>query len=379
MSSIPPKDISEIAAQGHDVAKVIKTTAKDFVPSDEAKKAKEEKPLLEVLSASLLTSEELRTKKVPSAPVMLGGWLREGDYGIVYAPRGVGKTWFALGLAHAISAGESFGPWDAGEKARVLYVDGEMPLDLMQIRDRGLTRGGDMIYLHHEELFHSSNRCLNLADYDTRQAITELILAQNRNVIFLDNLSTLVSGVKENDSLEWEGLSNWFLELRRRHITLILVHHAGRNGEMRGTSKREDMAAWIVRLTSDQPAVKGARFLSHFSKMPRVMADGLEDYQWHFNTEDSQEVSIGWERAEGKDRFRSFIEDGVGNCADLAELLGVSRGRVSQMAAAGVKAGWLEKKGRDYAIRKGPSYSLNKEGKPKDPHIENEDGSFSRV
>ncbi len=37
----------------------------------------------------------------------------------------------------------------------------------------------------------------------------------------------------------------WLLDLRRRKIAVVIVHHAGRSGEMRGTSKREDNVFWI--------------------------------------------------------------------------------------------------------------------------------------
>ena len=48
------------------------------------------------------------------------------------------------------------------------------------------------------------------------------------------------SFLKENDADAWELLLNWLLELRRRRIAVIIVHHAGAAGQrMRGTTKRE--------------------------------------------------------------------------------------------------------------------------------------------
>jgi hypothetical protein len=32
------------------------------------------------------------------------------------------------------------------------------------------------------------------------------------------------------------------LELQRAKISVVIIHHAGRSGNMRGTSKREDAA-----------------------------------------------------------------------------------------------------------------------------------------
>ena len=53
---------------------------------------------------------------------------------MIYAPRGLGKTWFALGLAYAVASGSRFIKWDAPGPQGVLFIDGEMPLSLMQER-----------------------------------------------------------------------------------------------------------------------------------------------------------------------------------------------------------------------------------------------------
>jgi hypothetical protein len=46
--------------------------------------------------------------------------------------------------------------------------------------------------------------------------------------------------MRENEADSWELVNNWLLDLRRRKIAVVIIHHAGRSGEMRGTSKRED-------------------------------------------------------------------------------------------------------------------------------------------
>ena len=199
-------------------------------------------------------------------------------------------------------------------------------------------------------IFEKFGKALNLARQEHREAIRDMVVDQGIKVIFLDNLSTLASGLRENDSREWEGLGNWFLELRRLKLTVILVHHAGRNGLMRGTSKREDMAAWILSLASDSDAAdEGAQFVSHFAKRPRVMADNLHDYLWKFTTdEDTKEVSVYWEKAQPADRFRALVESGVSRNAEIAEELGITAGAVSKLAKKAVIAGWLAVKGREY-------------------------------
>ena len=73
--------------------------------------------------------------------------------------------------------------------------------------------------------------------------------------------------MKENEGDAWEPVKQWLLTLRRNRISVVLVHHAGRNGEMRGTSKREDDVFWIIRLDeASKDQRNGAQFLSRFTK-----------------------------------------------------------------------------------------------------------------
>jgi hypothetical protein len=75
--------------------------------------------------------------------------------------------------------------------------------------------------------------------------------------------------MKENEADSWELVNNWLLDLRRRKIAVVIVHHAGRSGEMRGTSKREDNVFWIIALDDarkDADDKRGARFVSRFTK-----------------------------------------------------------------------------------------------------------------
>ena len=53
---------------------------------------------------------------------------------MVYAPRGVGKTWIALSIAHSIACGGEFLCRRAPNPRRVLYIDGEMPAAVLQER-----------------------------------------------------------------------------------------------------------------------------------------------------------------------------------------------------------------------------------------------------
>jgi len=87
--------------------------------------------------------------------------------------------------------------------------------------------------------------------------------------------------MRENEADSWELVNNWLLDLRRRKIAVVIVHHAGRSGEMRGTSKREDNVFWIIALDDakkDADDKRGARFISRFTKPSRNTQEEMPAY-----------------------------------------------------------------------------------------------------
>ncbi|MBA2435100.1 MAG: AAA family ATPase [Chthoniobacterales bacterium] len=117
------------------------------------------------IEQAVVTSSELATLELAPRARLLGDWFCEGDLGIIYAFRGVGKTWLALLIARALSEGDSVGEWKAHARTKVLYIDGEMPADLMRDRDSGLTSGeGEIEFLNHEILFERADKVLNITN-----------------------------------------------------------------------------------------------------------------------------------------------------------------------------------------------------------------------
>jgi RecA-family ATPase len=201
-----------------------------------------EKSWTDALNEAIVTSNELRDLQLAPRRRLLGDWLCEGDLGFIFAFRGIGKTWLALAIAQALSAGGKLGEWQAHEPIKVLYVDGEMPPDLIRDRSEGLkgNTAANLEFLNHEILFERTGKVLNITKPEVQQAITQRCVNTGSKVLILDNLSTLASGMRENEADSWELVNNWLLDLRRRKIAVVIIHHAGRSGEMRGTSKRED-------------------------------------------------------------------------------------------------------------------------------------------
>jgi hypothetical protein len=313
-----------------------------------------EKSWLDALNESVVTSSELHDLHLTPRKKLLGDWFCEGDLGFIFAFRGVGKTWLSLAIAQALSTGSRLGEWQAHEKVKVLYLDGEMPPDLMRSRCNGLEAVNDNLrFLNHDVLFERSSRVLNIANPEVQEAIIAHCVANTIKVLILDNLSTLASGVRENEADSWEQVNPWLLDLRRRKIAVVIVHHAGRSGEMRGTSKREDNVFWIIALDDakkDADDKRGARFISRFTKPSRNTQEEVPAYEWHLVSESNGKVTIACGQAQTLDVFRQLIEEGVTKCDEIAQAMKLPSYAVSRLAKKAIDAGWLTKSGREYAV-----------------------------
>jgi putative DNA primase/helicase len=328
-----------------------------------------EKSWADALNESVVTANELAGLELRPRKKLLGDWFCEGDLGFIFAFRGVGKTWFALAIAQALSTGGKLGDWQAYDKVKVLYADGEMPADLMRARCTGLEGNNDKLqFLKHEILFDRTGKALNITNPEAQQAITERCIRSGVKVLILDSLSTLASGMTENEADSWECVNNWLLGLRRRKIAVVIVHHAGRSGEMRGTSRREDNVFWIIALDDAKKHAddkRGAQFISYFTKPSRNTQEEIPACQWWFVTDKATGiVSIGHKQAQTLDVFRNIIEAGVTECDQIAAEMKLPKYTVSRLAKKAIDAGWLRKKGRNYELVK-PGDEGVKNGKKK--------------
>jgi hypothetical protein len=253
---------------------------------------------------------------------------------------------------------------------RVLYVDGEMSMDGIRERDRALAAGPsqNIIYLQHEALFHLTGKVLNLTDPDAQAALLEKCRQDKIDILFLDNLSCLFSGMRENDADAWDRVLPWLLDLRRNRIAVIFIAHSGRNGLMRGTSRREDAAFWIINLSELKESGEdrhGAKFVARFVKNRHTSDADSPSLEWRFvRPPNDPKAYVTWKRVVAPDVFRKCIEDGLSSASEIAQEMGVSRGQVSKLAAKAIKGGWLKKKGREYVIVSDDDAKWTKE-KPK--------------
>jgi AAA domain len=302
------------------------------------------------------SAEGLLQIAVPPREPIVGGWFKQGDLGFIYGARGLGKTWLAMLLARKCAEGGSVADWNIHKPRRVLYVDGEMPLDGIRERDVALSSAAadGMFYLQHEALFQLTGKVLNLTNPTAQAAILEKCQRDGIEILFLDNLSCLFSGIKENDADAWERVLPWLLDLRRSRIAVVFIAHAGRNGFMRGTSRREDAAFWMIYLAEAQEAGEvqtGAKFVARFVKNRNATEADCPPLEWHFHLPKGEtRARVSWKKLSTLEVFRQWVESGLTKASDIAEEMQISTGQISKLAKKGITAGWLKKEGREYAL-----------------------------
>jgi KaiC/GvpD/RAD55 family RecA-like ATPase len=214
---------------------------------------------------------------LPARENLCGGWLFRGSLVLVWGWRGIGKTFFILALCLALALGTPFMQWKVPKRRRVLLIDGEMPTSDLQARCRLLA--GDQVVegfdiLPSETLWlHDEPLNLNVPEHQARMdALLDALDAEGRlpDVVVFDNLSSLCAGLDENDNSALDGFLRWAIRLRHRGLAVVLVHHAGKGGDQRGASRREDFLDTSIKLSapsSDEPVpIEGAKFAVEFVK-----------------------------------------------------------------------------------------------------------------
>jgi hypothetical protein len=287
---------------------------------------------------------------LPEREKLVGDWFAQGDYGIIFAMRGVGKTWLAGLLAACLSAAKCAGPWRITTPRKVLYIDGEMPADMLASRLRGL--GADeenLVCLNHQHLFEAAECDLNIADPDHQAALTLLIEDTQAGVVFLDNRSTLTRGMEENSNDDWEMVLSWLLAMRRRNTSVVLIEHANKGGGCRGGSRKEDATFWIMELTGDKDDDdRGAKFTSSFSKPSRNTAEPCPPIKWSFQTDGFGRVAVEFTENARVQKLVDLVESGFTSCSAIAKELQISPGQVSKKAKIAAEAKLIRIQGKNY-------------------------------
>lgn len=282
----------------------------------------------------------------PRTP-LLSPWLHTQDLCMVYAARGIGKTHFALSVAYAVAAGTSFGPWKAPSPRKVLYLDGELPGAVMQQRcamhcpDLEPAQGYFRVLT--PDLIPEDETLPDLSTLEGQECIERSIDADTE-LIVIDNLSAWARTGRENEAESWPLIGNWLLSLRRRGIAVLLVHHGGKNGQQRGTSKKEDLLDVVMGLTrpQDYDPKQGAVFMLEFTKARNLTGGDAESLEFTLGG-DEERAQWAWRTCEASimERVASRAKDGL-TPGEIATEMGIHKSSVSRHLKSAREQGLLQ-------------------------------------
>ncbi len=291
----------------------------------------------------------------PEKRKILSPWLSEQTIVLTPGWRGIGKTWFALGVSDAITRGVNFGPWGTITPVPVLYVDGEMAIqdikervDILAISATEKRKEPLLIFSD----FYGNSLGLpkaNLLNHKWRNAIKEMCLDWSVKLLVLDNLSSLCPGIDENSKMEWDPINQWLIDLRFSGLSVIMLHHVNKGGGQRGTSGREDNIDISIHLTqpSDYVPEDGARFIVKFSKARIRTADLplIQDTEFQLKEIGGKlEWVYSGTKKKNKVEVLRLLSEKVSQ-TEIAEIVGLSKGRVSQLRLSLIEDEYLTKKG----------------------------------
>ena len=261
---------------------------------------------------------EFLARGFPAEKVLLQRLIFAKSMGMVAGQRGGGKTSLVLLLCYAVAGGKNLQPWGCGEKCRVVYLDGEMRASSLKKRLEQIHEfnGDDDSKKSVEENLLIISRdymgnTIGSIDTEEGQACIDALIPPDVAMIVLDNLSAWTSGGRE-DSQSWATVKNWLIKKRVKGIAVLLVHHAGKNGQQRGTSAHEDLLDFSILLSPlpSDPSKNDTRFSIEHTKLRDYVPELRRPY----------EFSIWFEKE--KFRFESVPAgfNGASNVAEMAKL-----------------------------------------------------------
>lgn len=219
-----------------------------------------------------VTLSDFLAMEITPQEAILEPWLNTKSLNMLHAKRGVGKTYVGLSIAYAVATGTNYLKWKAPKPRKVVYLDGEMSSYTLQSRLKAISaatccephlRGNLSIFTPDLQ----DGPIPDFADPKWHDSVRDFI--GDAELVIVDNLSCLVrSGGPENDADSWNVLADWALKLRRQGVSVLFMHHSGKSGQQRGTSRKEDILNVVINLKhpAEYSPEMGATFEVHFEK-----------------------------------------------------------------------------------------------------------------
>lgn len=278
---------------------------------------------------------ELAAHQFKQRNPLLLPWLNSQDLAMIFAGRGIGKTHLAIGVSMAVATGGTFAKWNAPRPAKVLYLDGELPGGVLQARlamhlpDVEPQPGFFRAFT--PDLMPEGVPLPDLSTVEGQHTIN-LMIEDDTELVVIDNLSAWCRTGRENEAESWHPIATWILQLRRRGLAVLLIHHAGKGGQQRGTSKREDLLDVVIGLSrpKDYDPKQGAVFVLEFTKARNLAGDDAQSLELELGGDETRAV---WQcrtvEASTFDRVVALANEGLTQ-SEIANELELNKSSVSR-------------------------------------------------
>jgi hypothetical protein len=227
--------------------------------------------------------------------------------------------------------------WSAAEPRKVLYLDGEMPAAALQERLAAIVKASNREppegFLQLATPDKQPGAMPDLATLEG-QASVDAWIEPDTALIIVDNLSCLVRrGGPENEAESWLTVADWALAHRARGRSILFIHHSGKNGQQRGTSKREDLldTVLILKQLRDYTPADGAVFEVHFEKARGLYGEDVAPFEAKLTTSNGgmQEWAMRPVEDSTFERVVELHDLGL-NQKDIAQELDINKSNVSR-------------------------------------------------
>src|SRR6266542_1672286 len=339
-------DFNDLAAhRGHEAVK--RAIANARVPDTPAVHPETRTAAAADPGLCVLTLSEFLTREFPEREAILAPWLLTQSLSMIHAWRGVGKTHVALGIAYAVATGRRFLTWQAPLPRRVLYIDGEMPAPALKARLTAMVVADDGDFDPENLLILTPDvqdgPMPDLATAQGQAIVQAIAIAKRVELIIVDNISTLCRNAgPENDAESWRAPQEWALQMRRAGRSVLFVHHSGKGGAQRGSSKKEDTLDVVINLKrpADYESNEGAKFEIHFEKYRNGAGDEAKPIEAALTTDNDGRAGWTWRLVEEStyDRVVALANEGL-RPNDIAAELGINKSNVSRHMKRGRAVG----------------------------------------
>ena len=135
----------------------------------------------------------------------------------------------------------------------------------------------------------------------------------------------------ENEGDSWAPVQEWAVQLRKRGIAVVFVHHANKEGKQRGSHKKEDVMDVVIQLKRPDDFILGeddTRITVKYTKSRHLDAKDVQDIEATLLKEDG---ILKWTYQAGdmaQTRALEMLKDGDLSMSEIAEELGVSKSTI---------------------------------------------------